>query len=85
MTVKKKGNTMPWGDRERGQLIWVTSPTPREYSPRSGYLEDPDEGRPAHVGIKEMKLYRSDANDGKCDSEIVSSVETQLFEKVARA
>jgi len=34
---------------------------------------------------KEKKLYYSDAKEGKCDSKIISSVETQLFEKVARA
>jgi len=32
-----------------------------------------------------MKLYQSDAKEGKCDSETVSSVETLFFEKGARA
>jgi len=30
-------------------------------------------------------LHHSDAEEGKCDSENVSSVETLFFEKVARA
>jgi len=32
-----------------------------------------------------MKLYHSDAKEEKCDFETVSSVETQLFKKVACA
>jgi len=49
--------------------------------PELGTLEDPDESRPIHMGKKEMKLYHSDPNEEKCDFEIVSSVEIQLFEK----
>jgi len=37
MTVEKLSNTRPWGTELGGQLVWVTSPAPREYSPRSGY------------------------------------------------
>jgi len=32
-----------------------------------------------------MKIYQSDAKEGKCDFETVSSVETLFFEKVAGA
>jgi len=52
-------------------------------SPDVGSLEDPYEGRLVHMRGK--KLYHSDAKEEKCDYEIVSSAETQLFEKVARA
>jgi len=52
-------------------------------SPKVGSLEDPDKGRPVHIRAKKGSLYHSDAEEGKCDSEIVSSVETQLFEKAA--
>jgi len=54
-------------------------------SPEVGSLEDLDEGRPVHMRKKKRKkLYHSDAKEEKCDSKIVSSVETQLFEKVTR-
>jgi len=48
-----------------------------------GTLEDPDEGSLVHMR-KKMRLY-SNAKEGKCDSETVSSVETLFFEKAARA
>ena len=51
-----------------------------------GTLEDLDEGSPVHMRKKQkkkMRLYHSDAKEGKCDSGTVSSVETQLFEKAA--
>ena len=32
-----------------------------------------------------MKLYQSDAKEGKCDYETISSVETLFFEKTAQA
>jgi len=55
-------------------------------NPEVGTLEDLDEGRPVHMkGKKKEKLNSSDAKEGKCDSEIVSNVETQLFEKAAHA
>jgi len=50
-----------------------------------GTLEDLDESRLIHMRKKEMKLYQVDANEGKCDSKTVSSVETLFFEKAARA
>ena len=50
-----------------------------------GSLEDPNEGRLVHMRGKKRKLYHSDAKEGKCDSKIVSSVQTQLFDKVACA
>ena len=50
-----------------------------------GSLEDPNEGRPVHMRARKRKLYHSDAKEGKCDSKTVSSVETLLFEKAARA
>ena len=43
---------MPWGDREGGQLVYVTSPKPRGISPRSWYLEDPHEGSLVHMRKK---------------------------------
>jgi len=36
-----------------------------------------------HGQKKEMKLYHSDAKEGKCDYEAISSVKTQLFVKAA--
>jgi len=54
-------------------------------SPEVGSLEDPNEDRLVHMRGKKKKLYHSDAKEGKCDSEIASSIETQLFEKAACA
>jgi len=34
---------------------------------------------------KELRLYHSNAKEGKCDSQIVLNVETLFFEKAARA
>jgi len=50
-----------------------------------GSLEDPDKGRSGPQEGKKKKLYHSDAKEGKRDSQIVSSVETQLFEKATCA
>jgi len=48
-------------------------------------LEDPDQGREVHGNTATIKLYHSDAKGKNGDSEIVSSVEIQLFEKAACA
>ena len=44
-------------------------------------LEDPDQGNEVHDGMVTIKLYPSDAKRKNGDFEIISSVETQLFEK----
>jgi len=54
-------------------------------SSEGGSLEDPDEVRPAHMRAKKRRLYHSDDKEGKCNSETISSVEIQLFEKAACA
>ena len=37
ITIDKLSNITPWGSRLGGQLVYVTSSTPRKHSPRSGY------------------------------------------------
>jgi len=50
-----------------------------------GSLKDPDEGKSVHKRAKKTKLRHFIANEGKCDFETVSSVETQLFQKATYA
>jgi len=45
-----------------------------------GILEDPNEGSLGPHGKKNMRQYHSDAKEGKCDSETISSVETLFIE-----
>ena len=54
--------------------------------PEVGTSEDSDESDRSHEGkMKNMRLYHSDAKEGKCDYKSASSVETLCFEKAARA
>jgi len=54
--------------------------------PEVGSPEDSNESDWPHEGkIKNMRLYHSNAKEGKCDYKSVSSVKTLYFEKVARA
>ena len=71
MTGKKKGNINAMGGLEgRPTCLGDKSHAQGVMSPEVGTLEDPDEGRPVHMRKKKKKLYHSDANEGKCDSEI---------------
>jgi len=45
-------------------------------SPEVGYLEDLDEGKLVHKRATKRRLHHSDAKEGKCNSETISSVET---------
>ena len=62
-------------------------PRLRNIVPEVNTLEDHDKCRPIHMRKKkeEMKLYLSDTKERKCVSEIVLSVETQLFDKATHA
>ena len=58
---------------------------PREIAPKVGTPEDSDESDWPHEGkMKSMRLYHSNAKEGKCDHKSVSSVKTLCFEKAAR-
>ena len=51
-----------------------------------GTPENSDESDRPHKGkMRNMRLYHSDANEGKCDYKSISSVEILCFEKAARA
>jgi len=59
---------------------------PGEIVPEMSTPEDSDESdRPHERKMKNMRLYQSDAKEGKCNYKSVSSVETLCFEKAARA
>jgi len=78
---------MPWGDREGGQLVWCDKSRTQGIQCQKWvpWMTLTREDRSTWAKKREMKLYQSDAKEGKCDSTTVSSVEILFFEKAARA
>ena len=66
-----------------GQLVKGQVPHLGECLPSWTPLEDLDEG--VRSTDRRVVLHYSNAKEGKCGSETVSSVETLFFEKAARA
>ena len=82
ITVEKKEKRNDIGDWMGGELVCVTSPTPREkIELRRAFPKTLTRVDSPH----ELKLYHFIAKGKNGDSEIVSSIKTQLSEKVAHA
>jgi len=59
---------------------------PRAIVPEVGTPEDSDESDRSDEGkMRSMRLYHSDAKEGKCDYKSILSVKTLCFVKAARA